>query len=417
MKLGELFIALGFDVDDQKLKSFNDSIKSGWMGMLKLSAIAAGSVYAINKFVAGGVEAATALRNFNTETGHSIEGLQKWQIAATLTNASISADQVTASFKAMAGAISDVTMGKGNAGAFAMLGISDVRGMDVSDVMEELRQNFDKNVAQWGYSQTINLMKDVGFDAGMLQALKLSNDEFNKLAENKMLSPEAQEKLVALGDSISKFKLEFKLFKDQLSADWSPALIAALEKSIPIFKDFEMAIRAVIGAISDMFASLSPEDKAQLAAMAATLFILFNPVTSMFIALAAAIWDVGRALRGLESYSGKGLEWLMGFMPAGGSNWADNLKKSLASASSGMNLAPQGFLQSDFEKFYARNLSPANSREKEMAQMMANTQNNMSNVWNIQSNADALTLSELIMMRQKQMLDSAQAELGNGALR
>jgi hypothetical protein len=437
MQLGEFFIALGFDVDDKKLKGFHENIKDLGKDFLKISAVAAGTVYAINKFVAGGVEAATTLRNFNAETGNSIEALQKWQVGSVLTNAAASADQVTASFQSMASSIADVTMGKGNAGAYAMLGISDVRGMDVGDAMEELRANFDANVAQWGLPQTVNLMRDVGFDPAMLQALKLTRKEFNKLVDSKFLDAESREKLIKLGDAISKAKLDFKLFKDQLSADIAPKLIEYLETAMPIIEDFQESIAAAHDAFTNWTSGLTETQLGALKAFAAMLFIAFFPVTSMFVALAAAIWDVGRALRGLPSFTGDGLAWISDLAEINEGSYADKIAQAAGNLVQGAKdmlssqeyteggvlnkspaipFAPADFIESDLMRYYQGNLSPANNNnDSRIERIIRETQNNMNNVWNIESTADPMMLSDLIMMKQKQMLDNTLSEKNNGS--
>ncbi len=436
MQLGEFFIALGFDVDDDKLKEFKDDIAGLGKDFLKISTVAAGTVYAINAFVSGGVAAATAMRNFNTETGNSIEALQRWQVGATLTNAATSADQVTASFHAMANSIADVTMGKGPVGAYSMLGIDNVRGMDVGEVMEQLRANFDNNVNQWGLPQTVNLMRDIGFDPGMLNSLKLTRKEFDKLVGGKMLDPESRERLVRLGDAISKFKWDFKLWKDELFADMSPKLIEFIEIAIPYMKDFYESLKAVGGALRGLWDDLDDDWQGAMKIIAGGLVAYFAPVTATFVALAAAIWDIGRALRGLESYTGKSILWLLNLMESEEGSKIANWKKALEDAGNGdakgvypvgkrpsfqnkkdlgYTPVPQDFLKkSDLMRFYDGTLNPSNSKERQAQQMIQENQTNMNNVWNIQSNADGMSLTELIMQRQKQMLDSTLAEQNNG---
>ncbi len=303
MRIGELFVALGFDVDDKKLTTFTEDIKGARNDLLKLSAVTAGTLFAINKFISGSVQAATALRNFNEETGNSIEGLQKWQVASVLTNASTSADQVTASFKAMAQQIADVTLGRGNAGAFAMLGVPDVRGMDVAQVMEELRKNFDRNVTEWGYAQTVNLMQDVGVDPGMIRAIKLAREEFDNLTDGRFLSKETRDSLVQLGDRIRGITFDLQLFKDRLSGDISPVLIDAIDRGAPIVLEFAQNAKALAIALGDIWSVISPLEPI-LSGFATALFISFNPLLAVFAGLAIAVNDYGKALRGLPSISG-----------------------------------------------------------------------------------------------------------------
>lgn len=432
MNIGELFIALGFDVDDKKLKEFNENIKSGMTELLKMSAVAAGAVYAMNAFVEGGIRSATALRNFNAETGNSIEGLQKWQVAAVLTNAAISADEVTASFQAMSQAIADVTMGKGPSGAFAMLGVSDVRGRDPADVLEELRLNFNENVKKWGLPQTVNLMKEVGFDKGMLQALQLTRYEFDELAGSKFLDQETRDRLIDLGNAMSRFKLEWKLYKDQISADLAPGLIQFIDNVIPKLKDFGDSVKAVKDALVSFWGQLSPAAQDALKTFASILVVAYAPVTSMFVLLAAAVWDLGHALRNLPSISGKGLLWLLNLMQSEDGSPIAELKKRLAAANDAdaknivkpgamtgrdvtadepFTRAPADFLtESDLWRFTQGLTTPNRMTE----QMIAQQQANFNNVYHINSVQDAFEIADEITGYQQQQLNKSFSQFNNG---
>jgi len=98
MKLGELFMTLGFDVDDKKLKEFDASVKSVAGSMAKTVAVVTGALYAIDRFTAGTIRNATAMASFNNQTGLSTKELMRWQSAAQLSNLNISAIDVLSSF-------------------------------------------------------------------------------------------------------------------------------------------------------------------------------------------------------------------------------------------------------------------------------------------------------------------------------
>lgn len=75
--IGDLFITLGFKVDNQPLKDFDNSIQSVFSGLLKFSALAGtgAGLYEITKGVA---ETTNQWRNFNSEVGGSTNALQKF---------------------------------------------------------------------------------------------------------------------------------------------------------------------------------------------------------------------------------------------------------------------------------------------------------------------------------------------------
>lgn len=343
MNIGELFIALGFDVDDKKLKEFKDEVKDGVEGLLKMSAVAAGALYAVNAFVAGSIQSATAMRNFHLQTNLSVDSLQRWQIAARMANTAMTNEQVTSTIQALQNSISDVTQGRGPSGQFSRLGIN-VIGKDAFQVLEEMRANFQANVQKWGYVQTVNLMKETGIDPALINAILLTRSAFDKLADNKLLSPEYQQRLVALGTAFTDLSQRWSLFQGQLAADWAPSIIQGIDKVLPYLKDFSESLMAVGKAIGIFYNSLSPEMKAGIIAFAVALYVAYAPLTATFVALAAAIWDVGRALRGLPSEGGWLLLKILNLMHSEDGSPIAELKKKLSAAGNGTaeNIFPQG---------------------------------------------------------------------------
>jgi hypothetical protein len=49
--VGDLFISLGFQVDNAKLKEFDDKLKGAEKNLVKVGAGAAAAVYGINRFL------------------------------------------------------------------------------------------------------------------------------------------------------------------------------------------------------------------------------------------------------------------------------------------------------------------------------------------------------------------------------
>jgi len=400
MKVGELFVALGFDVDEDKLKGFNDRITTARNNVIKLAAVAAAGVFAVNRFVAGSVDAALSMRNFNTETGNSIETLQKWQRVAVMKNPAMSADQVTESFKAMAQAIADVEMGKGNPAAFSMLGITDVRGRDVGDVLEELRVKIDRNLDEWTRNGKVaavfgrgGLLSQIGFDPSMIQALRLSKKEFDSLSKNKFLKQEQIDRLVKLSESFARIRVEWNLFKDTVSAEIAPYLIEYLDKVIPMVVGFKNELVATWKALSNLWDNLEPRDKTALKALAIGLVVWFNPVKTLFVGLAWALYEVGKAWRDLENSNLYKAAQTIRAAP-----------QNLVNKLSAIQMAQVDFMSGLF----------GGGAESDFARMQKNSNINFTNVWNIQSSQDLNGLSDVLIEQQSRMLKAAAADQGNG---
>lgn len=304
MKIGELFMALGFEVDDKKLKEYNSAIDDTRRRLTQITTLAAAAVTGLYLFASGGIEAATAMRNFNTQTGESIDQLQQWQVAATMSNTALSVDQVTQSIVALSGAISDVSMGKGPSGPFAMLGI-DTRGKDSFMVLEEMRRRYQDNVAQWGQRQTNDLMMQTGIDPGLINAIQLSREEFDALVGDRILSAESRNKLIILGETIQRVKQDWVLFKNDMSARWTPVALEAFEAALPALREFSKNV----GAVASKLAEVATQTKQFVTELPTAikiglggLVVFLAPITSTIAGLIYLTNEWGKSLRGLPAF-------------------------------------------------------------------------------------------------------------------
>lgn len=224
--IGELFIALGFKVDDSKLKSFDGGVKTLGKNLIKVPVIAAAAAFAIDRFAASAFNAAVALQNFNNQTGLLESKLRQFQVAGQLSDISLSADQVTASVSNLQKNLTDISLGGGNISPFQMLGVS-VVGKDAFQVIEDIRENIK------GLSPALatSLISQTGLDPKFINILRLSNEEFAKLGNQYILSDKANKDLVDLGTAFTNLKLALTFFKNQVVVLISKPLIG-LAKSI-----------------------------------------------------------------------------------------------------------------------------------------------------------------------------------------
>lgn len=411
MKIGELFVALGFDVDDNKLQGFNDGIKDARNSLLKLSAVTAGTLAAVNAFILNSSQAATGLRNFQEETGHSMRGLQEWQQAVIRTNPAASIDTVTSSYRALAQSIADVTMGKGG-GEFAMLGLPDVRNMDVSEVLERLRANFSKNVQEWGYKQTIDLMNQVGFDPAMVTTLKLTREEFERLIDGKILSREKIDRLHEYNVAWSQFMADWKLFMSEVAGENAPAVLDFLKKIIPVIKKVGSEVSETVKAYKSLWDSFSPATQKAILAFAAAIVVGLNPMLAVFAGLAWAIWEVGRALRGLPDSRILKMAEALSKISQKQAIWLGELFGADMSALKGSGKPALNYTPINWETAQSTmsGSSPANRLER----MIRQNEINMNNVYNIHSIGDVFEVSNAVGRENQRLLNQATADQGNG---
>lgn len=270
MKIGELFFSLGFDVKADSLKSFqkglDDTISSlGVFADIKTAA----AIYAIDRLVQGAIKGATSLHNFTEQTGLSNQELQKWQIASTLTNVALSADDVTQSVMSLQNQLVLIQkLGGGNSGAFRLLGIDPTTLRTPFEALDKLREaagHTDK-----GLFNTV--LQQLGVNPGMINILNKSADEFNHLTEGIGLANSEVEKLDHAGKVIADFMKRLDNFSTITIASIIPALdgIAKYFKELgseilntgdsieQISTQFPGAAKLIAGAFGAITFALSP---------------------------------------------------------------------------------------------------------------------------------------------------------------
>ena len=250
MKLGELFIKLGFDVDNAKLENFEKGVKSTAKKVLALKVAFAGAVYGLDKFVGGTVQGVAALKNINEQTGLSIELLQKWQKAGQLSNLALSAEQISGSIQNLQKSIAAIKLGGTNTGAFELFRI-DADNKDAFQILEELREKIRGGM----YSPDVasDLLGRLGLDPAMVSVLKLSREEFEKLGRNDFLTEKGRNSILATGKAIKDLKLRFSALKDQIALQLSPLLLKLLNG---FFKWIIKNKNNIVGAIKFMVKEL-----------------------------------------------------------------------------------------------------------------------------------------------------------------
>lgn len=304
MKIGELFMALGFDVDDEKLGSFDKKIESLKTNMVMTAAKTTAVIWAIDRFTAGSIRAAAALANFNSQTNLSADRLQKWQAIAQMKNLAASADTVLGSVKSLQDNLTQIRLGGGNVTPFQMLGI-DVRGQDAFQVLEQIReriQGLDRPIA-------VNLLQQLGIDPTMLETLMLARGEFEALGDEFKRSQETTDRLMKLGFSIQMLKMRFSLWKDEFVAYIAPIL----EGAINIFYRFHEAVLNVKAAIDRNPEAWERMKKGLLLIAGAFVVLLaaLNPVKAALLLLFLLIDDYASYLNGKNSVFGSMIDEAM----------------------------------------------------------------------------------------------------------
>lgn len=282
MNIGEVFIALGFDVDESKLKSFSDKINGLQKSMLVLSASAAGAVFGLESFMRGSVESATALENLKDATGENIIAVEKWMAAGNKANSLLNYDAIRESIMGVNQAMAAGTLGE-NSSIFGKMGISpfgkDGKAKLGTEFLDEVRRNLPtiiKRYAPWqGLKGLMPDLSALGVNQGLLQALKLNDSQFADYSKNYQVVEKTLQQNKKLGQDIADLTQKFQNFKDTIVGDWAEPVGKALDQVMPHFQNIIEGLKAI-----------HEKTYGIATVVAAGLAIMFSP---LFAAGAAAI--------------------------------------------------------------------------------------------------------------------------------
>ena len=327
MSIGELFVRLGFDVDSGKLEAFTDSIKAASTEVLKLSAIATSGVVALGAFMEGSVNRAMYYKNFTTETGQAAEGLQRFQSVVNQVNSSISTEEAAAKYRALANAMTDITQQGGGGALSRLTGGAFKIGMTEDQVIEAIRAYKQQFIAQNANGAAVHarLLDQIGLGAGTERAFDLSPQQYKAASDPFVRSANGTDNLMKFGTALAILNQQWDKFKDDLAGDWAIPLIGAIKTAEDWLKDFLKSVQAIVGVWQTWPTAIKDASEVLLAVLALWT-VPFGGTLLIVTAIAAAIWDIGKAIRGLPSISGTVLDPVL----KGGELLANDPKKWLS---------------------------------------------------------------------------------------
>lgn len=218
MKIGELFIALGFQISNQKDL---DAVEKGMERALGTASKLALGVNAINAamlaMVDSAMRVAVELRNFGTTTGLSTDELQRWQQAAMV--AGVDAKALTAAVVGLQDARNAFALGEPqNVGAWSVLGLDPTQ--DPFKVLDGLRarlaQTRDPGIMR-------ALLGKVGME-GVMPVLQLPDAEFARFRREFVVSTTQIDRLGRLNREWAQLRINLAAIKNQLASAIAPAL-------------------------------------------------------------------------------------------------------------------------------------------------------------------------------------------------
>lgn len=257
-KVGELFIALGFDVDEAKMRNFSDGIIGIRNDMALLAGTAAAAIYGIDKFISAPIEDATRLENLSDLIGVAADVINKWEYAANEANPLFSKEAAGESIKNIQDVFAAIASGSSSAptNSFLAMGLSatDAQKMNAIQFLQYVRSHFqqileyeNKLHAGKGLQFMQQDLQNLGVASGMWQMLKESQEDFNKSMSEADSQNSQLEKNKKLMQSINDLSREWDNFKMKMVGNNADQMVGVL-------KDFETHadnLRAAFVGISE----------------------------------------------------------------------------------------------------------------------------------------------------------------------
>jgi len=320
MKIGELFVQLGFKTDKKKLQDFSKGVSNLRKNLLFTQIAFVSAIYGLEKFVEGTLKGVISLTNLNRQTGLSIRELQKWQQAGQLANLDLNAEEISNSIAKLQDNLAKIRRGQGNVAPFQLLGI-DIAGKNAFQVLENIRES----IVGISDAQATSLISKLGLDPKFINILRLSREEFEKLGKNIFLSPEQQRSILKVGQNFKMLTLRLKALKDQAVAKISPQLekmikdffmwidkngekiINTISSLARVFSSFAEAIGNAFSLMARMLESVAGLENGikALTFVFALLSLSFSPFLVGLLLIIGFLDDIKVWMEGGESYFGK----------------------------------------------------------------------------------------------------------------
>lgn len=316
----ELFIALGFKVDDKDVKKADNSLKSiiGTAGKVATAVIAA--TVALDRMANSLARNNQEFINFNRQTGLSLDKMQSIATAGMLVDYNFDPSTAMSSLQALESNLAQIRLGEGNIAPFQILGISPV-GKDATQIIDDLREAI-KGIDDM---TAVNLIQQMGLSPQFISILRMSKEEMNGLNKELMLTPEERTALQQYSMELRKIHMEFALLKDRALIAIMPALNKFLDG---------------LAAISEMFLNIGKglqnvwnwlgKFKIGVAALALAILTYFNPVIGVLTAVYLILEDIAVWATGGKSFLGTTFD-IMGDKLKSVGDFFNNMGSGLAS--------------------------------------------------------------------------------------
>lgn len=226
--LGSLFVKLGFDVDDAKLKSFDSSIKGVFNDILKLAGVSL-TIAGFTVIAKDASDAALQVRNLGTDFNTSAKSAQGFAAALHQFNPLVSFGQGIQSYKGLEKYVQNIRTTGGSATAYNMLGgfFDDNTNADV--IIKTVQKNLPGIIKERGAEFASKWVNDLFGDVGAMNALTQSLETFQKAAEKGVVTQQTLDQTVQMRENVSALINQWDTFWLNIIGKISPYITGGLQ--------------------------------------------------------------------------------------------------------------------------------------------------------------------------------------------
>lgn len=227
--IGDLFVKLGFDVDDTKLKEFDSSIRSTFNSLLQIAGVSL-TIAGLVKIGKDASDTAVQLRNLATDFGTSTRAAQGFASALHQFNPEVSREQGIGSYKRLEQYIQNIRTTGGSATAYNMLGGFLDENTTPEVMIATIMKNLPAIINKYGRTFASKWVNDLFGDVGALNALTRSPSDYQAAAEKGIVTPEQLERTVQMRENISELINQWDVFWGNIMGDIAPYITKPLKE-------------------------------------------------------------------------------------------------------------------------------------------------------------------------------------------
>ena len=222
MKIAEFFAELGFDIKgDVKLADVDKALSRIAMDAIPVLSAVAGMNVGFAALADAALKAVVSFKNFDLQTGLSLEKLRAWQHLAQVND--VSPEALADTIKGLQSAQAEIRLGRGNIAPWQLLGISP--NTDPFTVLELLR----KKIQTLPPDMARVIAGQMGIGDQMFQMLRNANKEFDELDRRLILTDREFRGMKEVNRAWQDFTFALASIRDRIVAQFHEPMRVAVK--------------------------------------------------------------------------------------------------------------------------------------------------------------------------------------------